>query len=140
MAHEVFTREYAIKSSGNRQFGLVVGGLLMAVGALKLVLASYIGPFSATMLLIGGGLVICALTRPQYLSALNSGWQRFGLLLHRVTNPIFLGAIFVLAFVPVGLCMRLFGADMLSRSRRNRDFWVSREKTGSTVESLKQPF
>ena len=69
--------------------------------------------------------------------------MKLGLLLHKVTNPIFLGAMYAIAIVPTGLMMRLFGVDpmglrrprgrdLLDRARqgraRPRSLWKSRSE------------
>jgi hypothetical protein len=75
------------------------------------------------------------------LSPLNHAWSRLGLLLHKVTNPLILGLMFVVAIVPTGLIMRAFGADpMTRRLGASEDYWTKRSTPGSTRETLQQPF
>jgi uncharacterized membrane protein len=94
--------------------------------------------------LLGGvGLVLiaAALIKPDALEGLNRAWGKLGLLLHKVTNPLFLGAMYVGAIVPTGLAMRLFGIDPMGMRRKpNGTYWIVRQKTGSTPESLEKPF
>ena len=62
-------------------------------------------------------------------------------MLHKVTNPLFLGAMYAIAIVPTGLLMRVFGADPMGLRRPRGDtYWIARDKGGSTAQSLEKPF
>ena len=52
---------------------------------------------------------------PAALKPLNRLWLRFGLLLHKVVNPIVMGFVFFGAVLPTGLIMRALGKDLLRR-------------------------
>jgi hypothetical protein len=54
-----------------------------------------------------------AYAAPYVLRPLNIVWLKFGLLLHRVVNPVIMGLLFFIVFTPMGMLMRLFGADLL---------------------------
>ena len=67
--------------------------------------------------------------------------MKLGLLLHKVTNPIFLGAMYAIAIVPTGLMMRAFGVDPMGLRRPRGDtYWIARGKGSSTAQSLEKPF
>jgi hypothetical protein len=86
-------------------------------------------------------LVIAAVVAPAVLEPVNRSWARLGLVLHRITNPIFLGLMFGAAIVPVGLLMRAFGVDPMGRKAASgQTNWIVRAKKSSTKESLKRPF
>ena len=71
----------------------------------------------------------------------NRGWNKLGLVLHKVTNPLFLGAMYAIAIVPTGLLMRAFGVDPMGMRREPKGtYWTPRAKTGSTAQSLEKPF
>jgi hypothetical protein len=137
LSHESFTREYAVQASGERQFGLVVGGLLVAIVLIRAALKQEFGGISGLFVACGCALIVLGLLRPLWLAPLNRWWQRLGLVLHKVTNPLFLGLIFFVAFVPIGWLMRLFGKDMLSRSKTH---WIERERPCSDANTIKQVF
>ena len=69
-----------------------------------------------------------AFIMPEALRPLNRLWMRFGMLLHRVLNPVILGILFFAVFTPMGLVMRLFGADLLRLRPRSEgeSYWISR--------------
>ncbi len=138
--HEQFSREYHVEAASNKRFGLVVGAILLVFSCIRGYLHGELGWFGV----VGGiGLVlmVAALTRPQVLEPANRGWSKLGLLLHNITNPIFLGAMYAVAIVPSGLIMRAFGIDPMGLRRQSKTtYWIARSKTGSSAQSLEKPF
>jgi hypothetical protein len=139
--HEEFSREHAVEAPPNKRFGLTVGGIAVAFGCLRVWLHGEFGWFSDALIGVGLVLMAAALIKPDVLEPANRGWIKLGLLLHKITNPIFLGGMFVVAIVPTGLLMRAFGVDPMGIRKPRRDtFWIPRQKGGSTAESLEKPF
>lgn len=138
--HEEFARDYQVEAASNKRFGLVVGAILLLFGVIRAYLHSEIGWFAGALGGIGLVLILAALIKPDVLAGANRGWNRLGLLLHKVTNPLFLGAMYAIAIVPTGLLMRAFGADPMNRKRGGSTYWTAREKSGSTAQSLEKPF
>ena len=139
--HEEFSREHAVEVASNKRFGLVVGGIALAFGALRTWWHYEVGLLSGVLMAIGLTLISAALIKPDVLEGAHRGWMKLGLLLHKVTNPIFLGAMYAIAIVPTGLMMRLFGVDPMGLRRpRGETFWIARGKGSSSAESLEKPF
>lgn len=46
------------------------------------------------------------------------------LAISRVTTPIFMGVVFFAVLMPMGLLMRLFGRNPLTRKPINESYWV----------------
>jgi hypothetical protein len=139
--HEHFEREYRVEAPSNKRFGLVVGAILLAFSCMRGYLHGEPGWFAVVVGGIGLLLIVAALARPQALAAANRGWTRLGLLLHKITNPIFLGAMYVVAIVPTGLLMRAFGVDLMDlRGRPKATYWIARSTSGSSAQSLEKPF
>ena len=139
--HEEFSREHAVEAASNKRFGLVVGAILLLFGCIRAWLHGEIGWFSGLLGSIGLILILAALVKPDVLAPANRGWNKLGLLLHKVTNPIFLGGMYLIAIVPTGLLMRAFGVDPMGLRRPRKDtYWIARGKTGSTAQSLQRPF
>ena len=137
--HEEFARDERIAPASNKRFGLVVGAILLAIGGVRAWLHGEFGPFSGSLAGIGLVLMLAAVTFPAALAPANRGWMRLGLVLHKITNPLFLGAMYAIAIVPTGLLMRVFGADPMGL-RRKGSYWIARTKTSSTAQSLEKPF
>jgi len=139
--HEEFSREHVVEAASNKRFGLVVGGIAFLFGALRTAWHAEVGILSGTLIAIGLLLIGAAVIKPDLLEGAHRGWMKLGLLLHKVTNPIFLGAMYAIAIVPTGLMMRAFGVDPMGLRRpRGETFWIARGKGSSSAESLEKPF
>src|SRR4051794_29927419 len=106
--HEEFSRDHAVEAASNKRFGLVVGGIALVFGCVRAYLHVEVGWVSATLLVVGLVLFIAALIKPDALEPANHAWARLGLVLHKITNPVFLGGMYAIAIVPTGLLMRIF--------------------------------
>lgn len=138
--HESLKREEEILGSSDRVFGFVFVVFLSVLAAIKLAIGQYQWATGW-----GGGagvLLVIALTRPGVLAPFNRLWTRFGLLLHRVMNPLIMGIMFFLVLTPFGLTMRLFGWDALRRKRRpdQATYWITRDSIGPPPETMRNQF
>lgn len=139
--HEEFSRDYKVEAASNKRFGLIVGALALLFGCIRAFLHGEIGIVAGVLGAVGLILIGAALVKPDSLEGANRAWGKLGLLLHKVTNPIFLGAMYAGAIVPTGVAMRLFGVDPMGMRRKpNGTYWIARAKAGSTAESLEKPF
>ena len=79
---------------------------------------------------------------PHLLAPLNRLWMRFGALLHRIINPLVLGAIYYGVVTPTGLLMRLFGKDVLSlrTDPKQQSYWIVRDPPGPDKGSMSNQF
>ena len=139
--HEDFHRDYAVEAASNKRFGLIVGAIALAFGIIRASLHGEIGIVAGAMGAIGLALIATALIKADLLESLNRGWGKLGHLLHKITNPVILGVMYVGAILPTALVMRLFGTDPMGQRRKpDGTYWISRNKAGSTSESLQRPF
>lgn len=128
-----------IELGSDRAFGLIVGGILTAIGIYQYVfaisLAMWFGAPGITLMFIG-------LVAPRFLHPLNVAWARLGILLGRVITPVVMFVVYVVSVVPIGLILRLFGKDLLGLKRKEggASYWVQRQPPGPTPESLKDQF
>jgi hypothetical protein len=98
----------------DRKFGLVVGGLLFAVGLLLLTWRHRTA--AGTVLAVPGAvLLLLSAVAPSLLAAPHRGWLRFSHLLGTVNGFLFLSIVFFLILTPLGLFLRLLGRDELRR-------------------------
>lgn len=106
-----------------REFGLIVGGVLVLLSAWWL----YRGKFptlSHVTLPIGGVLVLLGLTFPAALSWPNRAWMALAEVLSFVTTRIVLAFVFFVIVTPIGFVKRLFGWDPLQRRAAASDsYW-----------------
>ncbi len=88
-----------------------------------------------------GALSVISLLAPRLLKPLNILWFKFGLLLHRIVNPLVMFALFIFVFVPAGFLVRIWSDPL--RLRRNREaasYWIERETAGPATGSMKNQF
>jgi hypothetical protein len=137
--HEVFSRDEKVVPGSDRSFGLVMAAPLTTVTLLSFWHAGRLwlwtsGP--AALFLVAG------LLRPSVLHSLNLLWLRFGLLLHRVVNPIVMALLFYGTVLPTGLVMRMMGKDPLRLKQEPEadSYWIARQPPGPSPETMKDQF
>jgi hypothetical protein len=144
--HEDFSRKDEVKGSSDRAFGLTVGGILVAIAAVRSGLQLWDGGAAGwvegALAGIGALLVAFGLVAAARLAPLNRAWTRLGLLLFKVVNPLVLGLIYLTTIVPIGLLMRLRGRDLLSLKldRQARSYWVERAPPGPAPATMIRQF
>ena len=136
---ESFERDEPAHGSSNRSFGLVFAALFLIVGLAPLL---HDRPARIWSLALAAAFLGVALGRASLLAPLNRLWTRFGLLLHRVVNPVVMGAIFYLAITPFGVVMRLVGKDPLRRGfdPEAASYWIDRTPPGPSPQSMSNQF
>ncbi len=139
--HEDFSRGEEVKSGTDRSFGLTVGGILLVIAAAR----SYfhgLGWVQYGLAAIGVVLILLGLVAPQSLTSLHRAWDKLGLILFRVVNPVVLGLIYGIVIVPVGLLMRLTGRDplRLKSDAGAESYWIVRDPPGPAPETMINQF
>ena len=137
--HEVFSREEKIVAGSDRTFGIVMAAALAAVTLLNGWHSGRLWPWTgvvAALFLLG------AMLRPSVLHPLNLIWLRFGLLLHRVVNPVVMALLFYGTVLPTGLVMRMMGKDLLRLKRQPGadSYWIVRKPPGPSPETMRDQF
>ena len=144
--HEDYSRKEEVKGGSDRAFGLTVGGILLAIAAVRTALHLWDGAAPGWLegVLAGVGLLLLVfgLVAPARLAPLNRAWTRLGLSLFKVVNPVVLGLIYLTTVVPIGLIMRLLGRDLLSLKfdRRAASYGIVREPPGPAPETMIHQF
>lgn len=137
--HERFRREERVVGSSDRAFGFVFAAVFTLIGLWPLLSGNRTRYWA---LVCAAGFVILALAAPRMLAPLNRLWLRFGLLLHKITNPIIMGVVFYLAVTPTALVMRALGKDILHRKLDPdaKSYWIERQPHGPDPASMKEQF
>ena len=132
--YESYARTEA-KAPSERSTGLVFAAVAVIVGASWR--HSAIVPWIA--LGIAVALVAVSLITPVVLKPVNLLWFKFGLLLHRIVNPLVMFAVFALAFVPAGALMRLWHDPLRAKRMTSAStYWIDRRD--STAGSMTNQF
>ena len=137
--HESLTRAEAVKTSSDRSFGVVFTVVFLIIGLWPLLSGATPRLWA---LAVAAGFLAAALIRPSVLAPLNRLWTKFGLLLHKITNPIIMGLVFFLAVTPTALIMMALGKDPLRRKidKNATSYWIRRDPPGPAPESMKNQF
>ena len=137
--HESSEREQQVKGSSDRSFGIVFTVVFAIIGLWPLIHDAAPRLWS---LIAAAAILAIALICPGLLAPFNRLWLKFGLLLHKITNPIIMGFVFFLAVVPTGLIMKMLGKDPLRRKldKEAASYWIPREPPGPPPESMKNQF
>ncbi len=138
--HERLDHGREAAGSSDRSFGLVFAVVFTIVGLWPAVFGD--GGLNWWAVAVAGLFLALALLRPALLAPLNRAWTRFGLVLHRIVNPVIMGLIFYLVITPVALAMRLAGRDALRlrKSAAAESYWIDREPPGPAPDSMGDPF
>ncbi len=134
--HESFATG-KVKPPSERSTGLVFPGVALVLAILWH--HHPVAPWWA--LAAAGALSVISLLAPRLLKPLNILWFKFGLLLHRIVNPLVMFALFIFVFVPAGFLVRIWSDPL--RLRRNREaasYWIERETAGPATGSMKNQF
>ena len=123
--HENLSRSGEVAPGSERSFGVVFALVFAVVGLFPIFVSGEVlsGPLGISV-----AFLIVALAKPAILKPLNLLWFRFGLLLHKIVNPIVLAFLFYLVVTPGAVVLRLMGKDPLKR-RFDRDvesYWIER--------------
>jgi len=138
-SHEALRAKEIAQLGSERVFGFVFAAVFALIALYPLSTGS---PVRLWAVIVTALLIIIAIVRPRILRPANQLWARFGLLLHKITNPIILGVIFYVVITPTGLVMRLAGRDLLKLklNRESSSYWVMRDPPGPDPEGMTRQF
>ena len=105
-----------------RKFGLTVG-------AAFLVLAGVMwwrehGTLMYLFVTLGAALVAAGLVVPGQLSPVHRAWMGLAHAISKVTTPIFMGIVFFIVIMPVGLIMRTLGRNPMRHEPKGESYWA----------------
>jgi len=137
--HENLSRSRDVKGSSDRSFGFVFAVVFAIIG---------FWPFYATgkvhiwALVVAAVFVGVALVVPKLLAPLNKIWTKFGLLLHKIVNPVIMGLLFYVVITPFGIVPRVLGKKFLDTvpDPLVESYWIIRKPPGPAPECMKDQF
>ena len=95
--HEAFERDEQIVAGSDRSFGFVMAGAFALLSLLNAWHVGRIWPWTGGLAAL---FLAAALFRPAVLNPLNRIWLKFGLLLHRIVNPLIMALLFYGTVLP----------------------------------------
>ncbi len=108
-----------------RKFGIMFSIICLAIAAFSLYRSGTVWPWflGGSGLFAIGGLVLRSALRPVYI-----GWMKFAFVLGWINTRLILGLFFYGILTPLGVIMRIFGWDPLTRKidRQAPSYWVKR--------------
>ena len=130
------TQKSKIKISSNKSFGIVFFIAFLIFGLWPLINFEPIRYWSLVISLI---FLILGLLNSKILSPLNMMWSKLGIVLGVVIAPIVMGIVFFAVVTPIGLLMRIFNKDVLSKKydKEKESYWIKRDKN---FNSMKKQF
>jgi hypothetical protein len=122
-----------------RKFGLVVGGVFLALGLLFLWRHPNRTPYFAWP---GGVLMAFGIIAPNLLRWVYIAWMSLAFVLGFVMAHVILTLFFYLVITPVGLLARIAGKDFLSLKldRAAKSYWLPREQKARKPEDYERQF
>ncbi len=137
--HESFRERDVVKGSSDRSFGIVFAVIFAVIGLIPLF---GVGMPRWWAIAVAVVFLVAAFTAPKVLAPLNRLWMRFGLLLHKIVNPLIMALLFFLVVTPIALLMRICGKRPLHLETEPNapTYWILRDPPGPLPETMKQQF
>ena len=106
--HESYSRDETVIGGSDRSFGIVIAAALALMSLLNWWHDGHSWRWTGGIAVL---FLAATLLYPAALKPFNRLWLKFGLLLHKVVNPIVMALVFFGAVLPTGIVMRALGKD-----------------------------
>jgi hypothetical protein len=116
-----------------RRFGLTVGAAFLVLAGLM-----WWRDHEALRLafgIVGLSLAAAAIVVPARLGPIQRAWMALARAISRVTTPVFMGVVYFVVIMPVGLVMRALGRNPIRHRPANGSFWVARTQARGTMSN-----
>ena len=139
--HEKLGGTEETEAPSERSFGLTFTGVFTVI-ALWLYWRKDLPLPAVAALTMAGVILLLALRAPTLLHPFNRLWFKFGLLLHKIVNPLVMGLLFFVVFTPTGYFMRMMGVDFLRLKPlpAGTSYWISIRDEKTVAGSMKDQF
>jgi predicted membrane metal-binding protein len=128
-----------VTGSTDRSFGVVFTLVFALIAVWPLFFSGEIRIWAAITSLV---ILAISILKPAILSPFNKIWFRFGLLLHKIINPIIMAVMFFGIFTPTALLLKIAGKDLLRLkiNKKSKSYWVERNPPGPASDSMRNQF
>lgn len=108
--------EQVVEKKELRNFGLMVGGILCVIGIWPMI--RHGEALRLWAILPGALLIPLGLAAPTFLAPIFKVWMKIGHVMGWINTRIILGVLYFGLITPMGVVMRMFGWDSMSRALR----------------------
>lgn len=132
--HGPSVHDEEVVGPSDRSFGIVFTVVFSLIALLPLWRGAAPRRWAVAAAVVTGAL---ALLWPRALAPANRVWLRIGLLLHRIVNPIVMGAVFYLVVTPFGMVMRRSRSELTALRRPDaaaKTYWIPRAGGSSPMD------
>jgi len=129
LAHRVPAR---LTAAEGRKFAFPVGGAFLVLAGLT----AWRGHTTVSTVfgVVAGLLVLAGTIAPARLGPVYRAWMRLAELISRVTTPVFMGVLYFLVIMPVGVVRRRFGKNPLVHAPASDSYWIPRTQPKSDLK------
>ncbi|MDD5438664.1 MAG: SxtJ family membrane protein [Candidatus Omnitrophica bacterium] len=122
-----------------REFGLLVGGILVVLGIVGLWRGKAVYP---CFLVPGALLVLAGVIAPRILTPLQKIWMGLALLIGFFMSRLVLTLLFYGVMTPIGFLMRLSGNDILDQrlDKKKPSYWLDRKEQNKPKASYENQY
>ena len=110
-----------------RRFGLTVGTAFLTLAGV----ARWRGHgVSSWVFAVAGSLAIAgALVAPAAMGPVERAWMALAALISKVTTPVFMGIVYFVVLMPIGVIRRRFTGGSLAHRAGSEGYWADRRGT-----------
>lgn len=128
-----------LDDKGLRKYGFTMG---VIVGILFGLLLPWLLEFSYPWWpwTVSAAFWVFAIFVPGLLRPIHLVWMKLGILIGKITSPIFMGIVFFLVFTPMALLLKLLSKDPLNRALEKKVETYRKQSNKSTPDRITRPF
>jgi hypothetical protein len=137
--HERIHEDEEVKLPSERSLGITFAVVFALIGLFPLIHGGHVRLWA---LAIAAAFLAVGLIYPIILRPLNKVWMKFGLILHKIINPVMLGLMFGLIVVPIALLVRLIKGKLLTPKPdpEAKSYWIIRNPPGPEPDTMRNQF
>ncbi|MBM3251650.1 MAG: hypothetical protein FJZ11_02560 [Candidatus Omnitrophica bacterium] len=123
-----------------KRFGVILTIIFFVIGIVIPIIKR--GAIHLWLVYLAGLIFISAVFFTKFFIPIFKFWMKFTQLIAKIISAVILGVFFYFIITPVGLVMKCFGRDALSR-KWNKDantYWVRRESSLNDPKRIERQF